>query len=83
MLMLSSMTMGLSGAETEMHPESVAAPPSNIAAAAHLRPFDRPAPCLIRIRGVLAARARLVNLGTVIARSRFLKAEWGAARRDG
>jgi hypothetical protein len=64
MLMLSSMTIGLSGALTEMHPESAIAAPANIAAAPIARPFDRTAPCLIRcMSGVLAARARLVNLG--------------------
>jgi hypothetical protein len=80
MLMFSSMTMGLSGALTEMQPETIAAPAiantPKIADTLAARLRDRPAPCSITcICRLFAAGRRLVNPGTVMAIFRFREAE--------
>src|SRR3569623_2239302 len=75
MLMLSSITIGLSGALTEMQPESAASP------ATSTNPL--PAVLVNSIRALCAGPARLVNLKHFIGVTRLLSAECALHRRDG
>src|SRR5262245_47953388 len=76
MLMFSSMTIGLSGAVTEIQPDSIDAVTSISAAAPHARWHDRLAPCSIRcMQKVFAAGCNVVNPKALMAGFHFPGAE--------